>query len=97
MDKNFTNPSYPCIAEIFAGTNFRQCGKGRHVLYVYNAGQKIQISPMRAGSEIGKFFLLEKISNYMVIILEFSVIRHKAVFFVLTNNIVCGSYAETVA
>ena len=43
LDKNFAKPSYLCIAEIFGGVNFRQCGKGRHVLNVIiNTGQKIR-------------------------------------------------------
>ena len=70
LDKNFAEPSYLCIAEIFGGINFRQCGKGHHILCVIiNTGQKIhviKISPMRADGEIGKNFLLAKISAYMV-------------------------------
>ena len=64
MDKNFANPSYPCITKIFAGIKFRQCGKGRHifcVIRVINTGQKIcgiKISPMQAGGEIGENFWL---------------------------------------
>ena len=43
LDKNFTKPSYLCIAEIFGGINFRQCSKGRHILNVIiNTGQKIR-------------------------------------------------------
>ena len=49
---NFAKPSYLCIAEIFGGVNFHQCGKGCHILYVIiNTGQKIhviKILPMRA-------------------------------------------------
>ena len=41
LDINFTKPSYLCITELFGGINFRQCGKGRHILYVIiNTGQK---------------------------------------------------------
>ena len=58
------------IAEIFGGINFRQCGKGCHILYVIiNTRQKIcmiKISPMRADGEIGENFLLAKISTYIV-------------------------------
>ena len=54
----------------FGGINFRQCGKGRHILYVIiNTGQKIRvikISPMRADGKIGENFLLAKISAYTV-------------------------------
>ena len=70
LDKNFANPSYLCIAEIFGGINFHQCGKGRHVLNVIiNMGQKthvIKISPIRTDGEIGENFLLAKISAYTV-------------------------------
>ena len=70
LDKHFANPSYPCITEIFTGINFRQCGKGRHILCVIiNTGQKIhriKISPMQAGGEIGETFLLAKIFSYTV-------------------------------
>ena len=31
LDKNFANPRYLCIAEIFGGIYFRQCDKGRHI------------------------------------------------------------------
>ena len=65
--QNFAKPSYRCIAEIFGGISFRQCGKGRYILNVIiNTGQKvrtIKISPIRAD---GKIFLLVKISAYMV-------------------------------
>ena len=71
LDKNFAKPSYYCITEIFSGINFRQCGKGCHILYVIiNTGQKIRvikILPMRADGEIGKNFLLAKISMYTVL------------------------------
>ena len=70
LDKNFTKPRYLCIAEIFDGINFHQCGIGRHILYVItNTGQKIRvikISPIRADVEIGENFLLAKISEYTV-------------------------------
>ena len=33
---------YLCIAEMFGGINFHQCGKGHHIVYVIiNPGQKI--------------------------------------------------------
>ena len=71
LDKNFTKPSYLCIAEIFGGINFRQYGKGCHILNVIiNTGQNIcaiKISPIRADGEIGKNFLLAKISTYTVL------------------------------
>ena len=65
------NRQWLSIAEIFGGINFRQCGKGRHILYVIiNTGKKkiriIKISPMRADGEIGENFLLAKISAYTV-------------------------------
>ena len=45
---------------MFGGINFRQCGKGRHILFVIiNTGQKIcviKISQMRADGEIGENF-----------------------------------------
>ena len=67
-DKNFAKP---CIAEIFGGINFRQRGKGRHILNVIiNTGQKIRaikFSPIRADGEIGENFLLAKISVYAVV------------------------------
>ena len=70
LGKNFAKPSYLCIAEIFGGINFHQCGKGRHILNVIiNTGQKIRtikISPIRADGEIGENFLLAKISVYTV-------------------------------
>ena len=70
LDKNFAKPSYFCIAEIFCGIYFRQCGKGPHILNVMiNTGQKIhaiKISPIRADCEIGETFLLAKISAYAV-------------------------------
>ena len=66
LDKNFTKPSYLCIAEVFSGINFRQCGKGHHILNVIiNTGHAIKILPIRADGEIGKNFLLAKISMYM--------------------------------
>ena len=44
LTKYVTKPSYLCIAKIFSGINFRQCGKGCHILYVIiNTGQKIRI------------------------------------------------------
>ena len=74
LDKNFANPRYLCIAEIFGDIIFHQCGKGHHILYVIiNTGQKIhviKISPMRADGEIGENFLLEKISVYTVICIK---------------------------
>ena len=51
--------SYLCVAEIFGGINFRQCGKGRHAYPLCTClGQNLQIkiSPMRAGGEIGTKF-----------------------------------------
>ena len=58
LDKNFTKPSYLCIAEIFGGINFRQCSKGRHILNVIiNIGQKIcaiKILPIRTDGQIGE-------------------------------------------
>ena len=70
LDKNFTKPSYLCIAEIFGGIHFRQCCKGHHILNVIiNTGQTIRaikISPIKANGEIGKNFLLAKISTYTV-------------------------------
>ena len=46
--------------------NFRQCGKGRHILYViiYTGQKKINFSPMRAGGEISESFLLAKFHVY---------------------------------
>ena len=71
LEKNFANPSYLCIAEIFGGINFRQCDKGRHILNVIiNMAQKIRaikILPMKADGEIGENFLLAKISAYTVL------------------------------
>ena len=62
---------YLCIAEIFDGINSCQYGKGHHILYVIiNTGQKIlwiKLLPTRAGGEIGKNFLLVKISTYTVL------------------------------
>ena len=41
LDKNFAKPRYLCIVEISGGINFRQCSKGRNILYVIiNKGQK---------------------------------------------------------
>ena len=66
LDKNFAKHSYLCVAEIFGGINFCQCGKGHHILNVIiNTGQKIRvtkISPIKADGKIGKNFLLAKIS-----------------------------------
>ena len=59
--------------ETFGGKNLHQCGKGRHILYVIiHIGQKISVSLIRTGSEIGKHFLLAKIfhlygNNYMIL------------------------------
>ena len=70
LDKIFAKPSYLCIAEIFNGINFCQCGKGCHILNVIiNTGQKIcmiKISPIRADGKISQNFLLAKISTYTV-------------------------------
>ena len=57
LDKNFAKSSYLCIAKIFGGIEFHQCGKGHHILYVIiNTGQKICVTPMRVDGEIGKNF-----------------------------------------
>ena len=32
LDINFAKPSYLCIAEIFSGIYYHQCGKGCHIL-----------------------------------------------------------------
>ena len=68
LDKNFSKPSYLCVAEIFGGINFRQCSKGQRSVII-NAGQKIhaiKIWPIRTDGEIDKNFLLVKIFAYMV-------------------------------
>ena len=71
LDKNFTNPSYPCITEIFTGIKFRQWGKGQHIFCVIiNTGQKIhgiKILPTQAGGKIGENFLLAKLFGYTVV------------------------------
>ena len=71
LEKNFTKPSYLCIAEIFSGINFRQCSKGYHILNVINnTGQKIhviKIPSIRADGEIDENFLLAKFSTYTVL------------------------------
>ena len=70
LTKILPTPDTLCIAEIFVGIKFRQCHKGYHILYVIiNTGQKIcviKISSMRADGEIGKNFLLAKISMHTV-------------------------------
>ena len=62
----FTKPRYLCIAEIFSGINFRQCGEGCHILYVIINTEQIKISPTRAGGKIGENFFLVKIFGYTV-------------------------------
>ena len=55
---------------MFGGMIFCQYSEGRHILYVIiNTRQKIfwiKISPMSAGGEIGKKFLLAKVSCYTI-------------------------------
>ena len=67
LDKSFAKPSYLCVVENFRGNNFRQSGKGRHILYaIFNTGQRVSVmkfSPMRAGEESDKNFPLVKIST----------------------------------
>ena len=48
-----------CQAQLFGGINFRQYGKGRHILC-------IKVSPMGANGETGKNFFLPKIFTYTV-------------------------------
>ena len=59
------------ISEIFSGINFCQCGKDSHILCVFiNTGQKIHVikfSPMRAGGEIDKVFIMANISSYTIL------------------------------
>ena len=35
LDKNFTEPSYFYIAEMFMEKKFRQCSEGHHILYMH--------------------------------------------------------------
>ena len=68
--QNFCQPQIPLYCRNIWGNKFRQCSEGHHILYVIiNTGQKNlcgKISPMRADGEIGKNFLLAKISAYTV-------------------------------
>ena len=70
--QKFHQPQLPLYYRNIWWNKFHQCGKGRHILNVIiNMGQKIRaikISPMRADGEIGKNFLLVKISTYTVLI-----------------------------
>ncbi len=66
LDKNFTEPSYLYIAEKIGGfrTNFRQCGKGRHILCaIINRGQKISVINFSPGGETAKIPLTYMVSR----------------------------------
>lgn len=49
-----------CITEVICGKIFCQRGKGCYAIF-----NTISM-PIRAGGEIGEYFLLSKISTYMV-------------------------------
>ena len=92
LDKNLTKPSYHCIAEIFGGINFRQCGKDHILFVIINTGQKIgmiKISPMRADGEINENFLLKqtvltywckRVEKYLLFLKTLAISIHSSTF-----------------
>jgi hypothetical protein len=67
--KNFAKPSNLCITE---GINFCQCGKDCHDSMESLAEDKIlnsviKFSAMRAGGDIGKYFLLVNLSCIILV------------------------------
>ena len=50
LGKNFTEPSYFYIAEMFTKKIFRQCSEGHHILYIhviFNIGEKSSMIKFR--------------------------------------------------
>ena len=72
-----SQPTCPCITEIFHGINFHPCSKDCHRLYVIiNMGQKVHRiknshMKVKVGDEEGKNFLQAKISSYEVVLFYF--------------------------
>ena len=75
MDKNFTQPSYLCIAEIFSGMilYFYPCGEDHHRPYIIiNMGQKncrIKVSPVGARDEKAKIFSRQRFPAIHMVLL----------------------------
>ena len=67
LDKNFTKPRNLCIAGIFDGINFRQYGKGHHMLYVKVKNSQNKIFTGKTRWQNWRKYSPSEISGYMVV------------------------------